>query len=111
MVPKPEASGFASSDSRKNRESGSNPMFGRKLYTESVTLVCSVPTDLQTSKAATRRGGADGHAGLLAARIERLALEELAAVRKRDWKEARSKALERSRLQETYHRLNVWRLA
>jgi hypothetical protein len=83
---------------------------GRKLYTESVVLASSVPTYPQTSKAATRRGGADGCAGLLTARIERLALEELAAVRKRDWKEARSKVLERSRLQETYHRLNVRRL-
>ncbi len=84
---------------------------GRKLYTESMVLASSIPTYPQTSKAATRRGEADGRAGLLAARIKRLELEELAAVRKRDWKEARSKALERSRLQETYHRLNVRRLA
>lgn len=46
---------------------------------------------------------------MLAARIEQLALEELSAARSRDWTGATSKALERSRLRETYHRLNARR--
>ncbi len=50
-------------------------------------------------------------AGPLASRIEKLALEERDAVRRRDWPAARSAAEERAVLQEACHRAAVRRLA
>lgn len=47
----------------------------------------------------------------LASRIEKLALEERDAVRRRDWPAARSAAEERAILQEARHRATVRRLA
>ncbi|BBL79463.1 hypothetical protein RxyAA322_13170 [Rubrobacter xylanophilus] len=42
--------------------------------------------------------------GTLTSRIEKLALEELDAVRRRDWSAAKSAAQERAALQEARHR-------
>lgn len=53
--------------------------------------------------------GADGSVGLLAVRIEQLALEESRAARSRDWKRATAKVVEKSRLQEIYLGLSVRR--
>ncbi len=49
-------------------------------------------------------GEASGALDSLAGRVERLALEEWAAVRRRDWTAARDKALEKVALQEALHR-------
>ena len=46
----------------------------------------------------------------LASRIEKLALEERDAVRRRDWSAARSAAQERAVLQEARHRAAARRL-
>lgn len=80
---------------------------GRKLYKRQEAPLSGTPASRRktdgTTESGANGGGIGGRAGLLAARIERLALEELDA--------ARSKALERSRLREEYHRLNARRLA
>ena len=47
----------------------------------------------------------------LTSRIEKLALEERDAVRRRDWPAARSAAQERAILQEARHRASAKRLA
>lgn len=47
----------------------------------------------------------------LTTRIEKLALEERDAVRRRDWPAARSAAEERATLQEAHHRAAARRLA
>ncbi len=47
----------------------------------------------------------------LASRIEKLALEERDAVRRRDWPAARSAAEEKAILQEAHHRAAARRLA
>lgn len=88
---------------------------GRKLYKaqeapSSGTLANPRETD-GAPESGANGGGTGGRAGLLVARIERLALEELDAARRRDWEEARCKALEKSRLREEYHRLGARRLA
>jgi hypothetical protein len=86
---------------------------GRELYKGPEAPSSRAPASLRktdhTPESGPNRGEAG--AGLLAARIERLALEELDAARRRDWKDARCKALQRSRLREEYHRLNARRLA
>lgn len=88
---------------------------GRKPYKGQEAASSGNPASLRETDGATESvangGGTGGRSGLLAVRIERLALEELDAARRRDWEEARSKALKRSRLREEYRRLNARRLA
>lgn len=64
---------------------------------------------VSTSENRVGRVAVGENAGLLAVRIEQLALEELHAARSRDWKAATAKALEKSRLQEIYLGLSVRR--
>jgi hypothetical protein len=88
---------------------------GRKPYKGQEAPSSGTQASLRGTDAPLERGAngleTGGYAGLLAARIERLALEELDAARRRGWEDARRKALERSRLREEYHRLNTRRLA
>ncbi len=88
---------------------------GRKLYKGQEAQLPGTPASVRktdgTPDSGANGGGAGDRAGLLVAWIERLALEELDAARRRDWADARCKALQRSRLREEYHRLGARRLA